>query len=211
VEEDEFLMKYTIIKLGFVLLGGVLQGFGMGVFLFPNVIPSGGAGGITVLLNYLFKINLGLALWIVNFSLLFVGIRYLGKRFAIWTVIGITMTSIAVDFFEQYVFIANRNLLFDLIAGSVFLGTGIGVLMRQGVSNGGVGVVALVISEGRNILPGKPLFYLNSLIFLVTGIVIDWKLIILALISQWISTKMVDLVCQLDFYHVYTLGWRKKP
>ncbi|WP_249871796.1 YitT family protein [Oceanobacillus saliphilus] len=202
-------MKQLATKFGLVVAGGTIQGFGMGLFLFPNYIPSGGAGGIAVLLNYWFQINIGLALWIVNLSMLFFGIKILGKRFAVWTVIGITITSISLHLFEQG-FSPNRSLLFDVVAGSVFLGTGIGILMRQGVSNGGVGVVALIISKKRNMLPGKPLFLVNICIFLMTAIIIDWKILLLALISQWISTKIIDQICQITCFHTYTLNWRKK-
>ncbi|WP_010650519.1 YitT family protein [Oceanobacillus massiliensis] len=203
-------MKLFMKKFGLVVAGGVIQGFGMGLFLFPHSIPSGGAGGIAVLFNYWFNLDIGLALWIVNFSMLLFGVRFLGKRFAVWTVIAITVTSISIDFFEQS-YIPNRNLILDLLFGSVFLGTGIGILIRQGVSNGGVGVVALIISYKRKILPGKPLLIVNGAIFLVTAIAIDIKLIFLALISQYISTKIVNQVCALSFVKAYTFGWRKKP
>ena len=203
-------MKHIIQKNGLVIAGGVIQGLGMGLFLFPHSIPSGGAGGITVLLNYWFGINMGIALWIVNFSMLLIAVKYLGKRFALWTVIGITVTSLSVHFFESYFSIMDRNLLYDLVIGSIFLGTGIGLLMRQGVSNGGVGVIAFMIAHGKNILPGKPLFLINCFIFFITGAVISWKLIFLAFISQWISTTIVDFICRLTFHESYTLGWRKK-
>ncbi|MFD1851151.1 YitT family protein [Oceanobacillus bengalensis] len=203
---NPFLKKY-----GLVIAGGTIQGLGMGLFLFPHSIPSGGAGGIAVLLNYWFNMSMGVALWIVNFSLLLFGVKILGKRFALWTIVSITVTSLSVDFFETSFMIQNRNLVYDLVFGSLFLGTGIGLLMRQGVSNGGVGVVALIISTKRKILPGKPLFFLNMSIFVITAMVVDWKIIVLALISQWLSTRVVDLVCQMSFQNAYTLGWRKKP
>ncbi|WP_396426691.1 hypothetical protein [Lederbergia sp. NSJ-179] len=41
--------------------------------------------------------------------------------------------------------------------------------MRQGVFNGGVGVVAFIISNGRKILSGKPLFLINVCIFSYSG------------------------------------------
>lgn len=191
-------MKSLLVKNGLVLAGGAIQGFGMGLFLFPHFIPSGGAGGITVLLNYWFNISLGTALWIVNFSLLLVGVKFLGKRFVLWTIVAITMTSICVDFFE-HIQIENRSLLFDLILGSIFLGIGIGMLMRQRVSNGGIGVIALIISTKRGILPGRPLFWINFFIFLFTAMIIDGKIVLLALISQWISTMTVNIVHQLSF------------
>lgn len=202
-------MKSFFVKNALVLSGGLIQGFGMGLFLFPHFIPSGGAGGITVLLNYWFGISMGTALWLVNFILLLAGVKFLGKRFALWTIVAITMTSISVDFFEQ-VGIGNRKLLVDLILGSIFLGAGIGILMRQGVSNGGIGVVALIISRKRNILPGRPLFSINFFIFLFTAVIIDWKIILLALISQWISTMVVNMIMQLSSQQIYTFDWRKK-
>lgn len=203
-------MKSFILKGALVLLGGSIQGLGMGLFLFPHLIPSGGAGGIAVLLNHWFYINMGPALWIVNFLMLLFAVKYLGKRFALWTIIGITMTSLSVDFFEQNFFIPNRNLLYDLVFGSVLLGTGIGMLMRQGVSNGGVGVIAFMIAHGRNILPGKPLFLINCFIFFITGAIISWKITLLAFVSQWISTTVIDLICRMNFIKTYTLGWRNK-
>ncbi|MCM3739330.1 YitT family protein [Oceanobacillus luteolus] len=202
-------MKPVIIKYGLVIAGGIIQGFGMGLFLFPQYIPSGGAGGITVLLNYWFGLSMGTALWIVNFTLLLAGLYVLGKRFAVWTVIAITMTSLSVTFFEQ-IPVHNRNLMIDLVFGSIFLGIGIGILMRQNVSNGGTGVLALIISKKYNVLPGRSLFWINSFIFIFAAIIIDWKIIILALLSQWIATQVVNMIFQLSFDKSYTLGWRKK-
>ncbi|MEC5425957.1 YitT family protein [Virgibacillus sp. C22-A2] len=203
-------MKQFMIKNGLVVAGGAIQGLGMGLFLFPHFIPSGGAGGIAVLLNYWFNMDMGIGLWIVNFSMLLLAVTYLGKRVTLWTIIGITVTSISIQLFEQ-IHIPNRNIFYDLVFGSVLLGTGIGLLMRQGVSNGGVGVIALIIASGKNISPGQPLFWINCCIFLITAVIIDWKIILLALTSQWISTRIIDLICQVTFHQSYTLGWRKKP
>ena len=72
----------------------------MGVFLFPNYIPSGGAGGFTVLLNYWFGIPLSLALWIMNASMLLFALHYLGGRSTIGTLFGITITSVSVNLFK---------------------------------------------------------------------------------------------------------------
>ncbi|MFZ3578476.1 YitT family protein [Virgibacillus sp. DJP39] len=203
-------MNQFIMKNGLVLFGGAMQGLGMGLFLFPQSIPSGGAGGIAILLHYWLEIGMGPALWIVNSVMLLFGVKILGKRFAVWTFAGITMTSLSVDFFQANLSVTNRNLYIDLVVGSILLGIGIGILMRQGVSNGGFGVIAIIISNGRNILPGKPLFILNSLIFVVTAAVISWEIILLALISQWISTTVVDFICRIEFIPSYKLSWRKK-
>ncbi|WP_102028604.1 YitT family protein [Salirhabdus sp. Marseille-P4669] len=203
-------MVHLIEKGLLIMLGGITQGFGMGLFLFPNDIPSGGAGGITVILHHLFQIDPGIGLWIVNFSLMIFGIKYLGNKSTVGTLLAITVTSISIIVFENMIHISVRNLFIDLFIGSIFLGVGIGILMRQGVSNGGVGVIALIIAMKRSILPGKPLFWTNSAIFLLTASMVSWQIFLLAFISQWISTKLVDLVCTIQTYETYTLDWRKK-
>ncbi|MBB6453542.1 uncharacterized membrane-anchored protein YitT (DUF2179 family) [Salirhabdus euzebyi] len=203
-------MNDLLQKVCFIFAGGAIQGFGMGVFLFPNDIPSGGAGGLAVLFHFLTAIDVGMALWIVNFSLLLVGMKYLGNKSAAGTLFAITITSISISFFEEAIHIPVRILWFDLLAGSIFLGLGIGILLRQGVSNGGIGVIALIISYKQHILPGKPLFWINCSIFMITSFVISWQIFIFALISQWISTRIVDIVCSLNVYYTYTLDWKRK-
>ena len=181
-----FLRKYILVTIG-----AVIQGFAMGVFLFPNYIPSGGAGGFTVLLNYWFGIPLSLALWIMNASMLLFALHYLGGKSTIGTLYGITVTSISVNLFEVSMDSPFSTVSLDLLFGSIFLGTGIAVLLRQGVSNGGVGVIALIIAKYKKINPGKSLFWINGVIFVITGYVIVWEIIIQALICQWISTTIV--------------------
>lgn len=203
-------MKRFFYKLGIVLAGGAIQGFGMGLFLFPHDIPSGGAGGLAVLLHHFFYLDMGFALWAVNFSMLVMAIKYLGNACALWTMFSISVTSLTIFVIQKTLYLPIRNVWLDLLIGSIFLGIGVGMLLRQGVSNGGVGVIALIIASYRNTLPGKPLFWINGCIFLLTAYIIKWEIIVQALASQWISTKIVDFICKMDFFGAYSLSWRKK-
>jgi len=200
-------------KYSLVLVGAVIQGFAMGVFLFPNFIPSGGAGGFTVLLNYWFHIPLSIALWLVNSSMLLFAFHYLGGGNAIGTLFGITITSISVNIFNLYVETPFSNVWISLLVGSVFLGTGISILLRQGVSNGGVGVIALIIFKRRKINPAKSLFWINGFIFFITAYVIDWQIVIQAIICQWLSTTIVSWLYNVPFTRkrlIFDLIWQKK-
>lgn len=198
-----------IKKAGFVCLGGMIQGLGMGVFLFPHAIPSGGASGIAILINHFLKIPVGPSLWIVNLLLLVIGLKVLGKRFALWTFAGITLTSLSVHYFDTTIHLTERKVFYDLMFGSTFLGIGIGLLMRQNVSNGGIGILAFIITTKRQISPGKPLFYMNSLVFLLTAAFIQWSIIIYAFFSQWMATSIVNFLYQFKWQQTYTLSWRK--
>ncbi|OMP67381.1 membrane protein [Domibacillus epiphyticus] len=179
-------------KCFLVAVGAVMQGFAMGVFLFPNFIPSGGGAGLTVLLNYWFHIPLSIALWLVNSSMLLFAVHYLGGFSALGTLLGITITSISVNIFNVYLESPFSHVWIDLVFGSIFFGTGVSILLRQGISNGGMGVIALIIAKYKNISPGKPLFWINGIIFLITSYVIDWEIVFQAITCQWMSTKIIS-------------------
>lgn len=189
-----FMIRHISRKLFFITAGSVIQGFAMAVFLFPHAIPSGGGAGIAVLLNHAFGVPMSLGLWMANFAFLIFTVHYLGSVSAFGTVFVITVTSVSVNFFEVFVKPPIGNVWIDLLIGSVILGTGISVLLRQRVSNGGIGYVALAIYKYKRIHPGTSLFWMNGFIFILTAYVIDWKIIVLAVACQWISTRVIKWI-----------------
>jgi len=199
-----FLKTYSLITCG-----GIIQGIAMAVFLFPHSIPSGGAGGIAVLLHYWFNTPLGFGLWLVNFSCLVAAVKWLGNASTLGTMFGITVNSLTIYVVSVDMHRSSELLWLDLIVGSLLLGAGVGILLRQGVSNGGMGVLALIIANYRNILPGKPLFAINGSIFLFTGFIIDCRLVFLAIMSQWLCSKVVNFVCHIEIAPSTNLAFRK--
>lgn len=189
---EEFLVK----NLLFISFGAFLQGLAMTLFLFPHDIPSGGAAGIAILMNYFLAVPYGVALWIFNLLLLVIAFKWLGRAKTIATLYAVTVTSITISLLEYRIFyeVFQTNPFFDLLIGAVTFGIGVGLLFRSGSSSGGMAIVALLIEKYRGKQPGKSLFIINSTIFLIISLVRDWKIIILAIICQWISTKVIDFV-----------------
>ncbi|CAM3546802.1 MULTISPECIES: YitT family protein [Paenibacillus] len=201
------------IAIRFLLItaGAIIQGFAMAVFLFPHAIPSGGGAGIAVLLNHAFGLPMSFGLWLANTIFLVFTVQYLGSISAFGTVYVITVTSVSVNFFEVFVDPPFKNVWIDLLFGSVILGTGVAMLIRQRVSNGGIGFVALAIYKYKGINPGTSLFWMNGIIFALTAYVIDWKIIILAVGCQWMSTRIINWIHQFPAPKTtYAPAWRKK-
>ncbi|WP_186577320.1 YitT family protein [Aquibacillus kalidii] len=205
-------MKQLINHYLLITCGSFIQGMAMSLFLFPHSIPSGGSAGIAVLLNYWFGVPLSIALWAVNFSLLVAAIYWLGNASTIGTMYAITMTSVSVQLFELNIFVHQAPILIDILLGSATLGIGVGMLLRQQVSNGGMGVLALIVTKYRNVAPGKPLLLLNGFIFILTGSIIQWIIVLEAIFVQFISTKLINIVYNWRFPRIYfpVLSIRKK-
>ncbi|MFS0822284.1 YitT family protein [Bacillus sp. 1P02SD] len=184
-----------IMNKGLILgIAAIIQGFAMATFLFPHFIPTGGAASVAVLFNYVAGVPFDRTLWVLNAGLLFAAIKWLGKGTAIWTLYCVTVTAITIRLLTSFTLEPVSNIIVDLLVGSVVFGVGIGILFRMGASSGGMDILALIISKLKGFSPGKTLFAINGTILLTTGIVVDWKIIIFALVSQFISSRIIDLI-----------------
>ncbi|WP_226619549.1 YitT family protein [Cytobacillus firmus] len=175
-----------------------IQGIAMTFFLFPHFIPSGGAASLAVLFNYLLDTPYSVTLWVLNAGLLLAAAKWLGKSSVFWTLFCVSVTSVTIDFLTPYITEPLNSVLLDLLLGAAVFGVGVGILFRMGASSGGMDILALIISKARGSAPGRTLFYINGSLLLLTGVVVDWKVIVYAVICQMIGTRMIDLIYKLE-------------
>jgi uncharacterized membrane-anchored protein YitT (DUF2179 family) len=187
-----YLVK-ELSRYGVLLAASMLQGVAMAIFLFPHHIPSGGNAGLAILLNHWFHLSLGFALWSVNFIFLTVAIYFFGIAWTVRTMFAVTITSITVMSFKTVHPIAVGHPLIDMVIGGILFGLGVGLLVKHGASSGGMLIPALMISTSRGLAPGRTMFWINISIFSLTAFIMDWQIIIYAVICQWISTYVIDL------------------
>ena len=81
----------------------------VGVYCFAEQadIAPGGISGIAILLKYLFNLPIGVMTFVINVPILYLGFRYLGKRFTLRSLITLAISSVILDFvvtpfFPQY-------------------------------------------------------------------------------------------------------------
>lgn len=190
----------NVVRKGTILgIAASIQGLAMAIFLFPHFIPSGGAASVSVLVNYLLHVPFAITLWVLNASLLLAAVKWLGKENALWTMYCVTVTSFVVNFLNSHLIGTVSFILVDLLIGSILFGIGIGILFRMGASSGGMDILALIISKLKGYTPGKTLFFINGSVLLLTGIVVDLKIILFALACQFIGTRILDIICQVEY------------
>ncbi|MEQ2527098.1 YitT family protein [Bacillaceae bacterium CLA-AA-H227] len=206
-------MKKTILIYFFLLMGAIVQGMAMSIFLFPHSIPSGGAAGLAILVNHWFQLPLGFSLWLANVVFLVFALKYFGYTWTFRTILAVATTSTTVSLFSiKYLIVPHVSIVLDIVAGATLFGIGVGILIRVGASSGGMVIPALMIATYKNWSPGKVMMAINLCIFLLTSIVIDYKIVIYAIICQFISTNIIDFIYELKFNpsSFLTPSWRKK-
>lgn len=205
-------MKKTILTYFCLLFGALLQGFAMSIFLFPHSIPSGGAAGLAILFNHFFHLSLGFSLWLANIVFLLFAIKYFGFTWTFKTIIAVASTSMTVGYLTAHYPHPHVNIWICILCGSLFFGIGVGLLIRAGASSGGMVIPALIIANYKQWSPGKVMMGINLFIFLLTAVVIDYNIVIYAIICQFFSTNIIDFIYDLRLQHIrfFTANWRKR-
>lgn len=184
----------------------------MSLFLFPHSIPSGGAAGLAILVNHWFGLSLGFSLWLSNIVFLLFALKYFGYTWTFRTILSVAVTSTIVSFITDHVPHFHVHILIDLAAGALFYGIGVGLLIRAGASSGGMVIPALMIATYKKWSPGKVMMAINLFIFSFTALVINYKIVIYAVICQFFSTNIIDIIYQLKFRQLLFLSanWRRR-
>jgi uncharacterized membrane-anchored protein YitT (DUF2179 family) len=205
-------MNKLTLTYFYLLFGALLQGLSMSLFLFPHSIPSGGAAGIAILLNHWFDLSLGFSLWLANIVFLLFALNYFGFTWTFRTIISVATTSTVVTIISSQVSFPHIHIFLDILGGSLLFGIGVGLIIRMGASSGGMVIPALMIASHKNWSPGKVMMGINFLIFLLTSLVIDYKIVLYAVICQFFSTNIIDLIYHFKFQKISILSpsWRKK-
>lgn len=187
--------KEMILDLLLIVLGNVVLAIGVGVFVLPSNILTGGVAGVAVALEPFFHIEPSLMINILTIALFLIGSIFLGKKFAINTVLSsilypALLTLISANFHEV---VTESPILCSIYAG-VFVGAGVGLVFRSGASTGGMDIPPLIINKFTGI-PLPTLVLITDGLTVCVGIMAyGVEAALIGMISVYISSMMVNKV-----------------
>ncbi len=173
-----------------------MAAFALEVFLVPNNIIDGGIVGISIILSYLTKINLGLLIFIINIPFFFLAFNKIGKKFVIQTFYAIGMLSLAVNFFTMHHLPVTHDLLLCTVFGGIILGTGVGLVLKNDGSLDGTEIMSLVLSKKFGFSVGEWIMAFNVFIYGASGLVFGWNKAMYAVLTYFIAYRVIDVVLE---------------
>ena len=186
-----------ILSKGFFLaFGAFIAGFALECFLVPNKIIDGGIVGISMILNYLTGVNLGLALLCINLPFICLAFTKMGKYFVIQTFFAVAMLSIATNVFHHIHFVVTNDILLSTIFGGIILGAGVGVVLKNEGSLDGTEIMALVLSKKYGFSVGEIVMGFNIIIYAIAGLVLTWESAMYSILTYFIAYKVIDAVLE---------------
>ncbi len=146
------LVKKEVKNILLIFAASILGSLGMHVFVYPSDFAPIGVDGITVMLQELTKVNAGIYLLMINIPLFLFAWFVLKKRYVLYTICCILLTSGTLILLEEisfYQYIAESDKLISAIFSGILLGLRTGVMIKIGGSSGGVDIIACAVQTKK--------------------------------------------------------------
>jgi uncharacterized membrane-anchored protein YitT (DUF2179 family) len=188
----EELKNYAYIVIGSIFLSLSVVGF-----FAPNELITGGSAGLALLVHYMTNLTIGTIIVLINLPLILIGIKYLGKMFAVRTILTIILVSVFIDFLTQIVhvkpFVMDDAL--GAIFGGIFVGIGLAFTIKGNSTAGGSTILARIISSKTEIKPGQVILVIDFLIIFSSLFILeDTKKVLWSIVSIYITAKIIDVI-----------------
>jgi uncharacterized membrane-anchored protein YitT (DUF2179 family) len=187
-------MKRHIKDFILISIGIFSAGFGLKSFLLPNDFIDGGTVGISLLLAETTKIPFSVFFIVVNIPFIVLGLKSMGKEFAIKTALGILALSVVVAFLPYPQLTQDKLLV--AVFGGLFLGAGVGFAVRGGGVIDGTEVLAINLSKKFGITIGDIIMIMNIIIFSVAAYLLSIEVALYSILTYLAASKTVDFIIE---------------
>lgn len=188
-------MKKFAIDIFIMIIGAFLFALAINLFVIPNDLGEGGVTGVTIILYYVMGWSPSIVSLIINAGLLIIGYRFLSRQTTIYTIIAVIFNSLFLYLTESWS-IQSDEIMINAIFGGVFVGVGIGLIIRVGGTTAGTTILARIANKflGWNI--SYALLFFDLIVAFSSYFIIGAEALMLTILMLYIGTKVMEFVIE---------------
>ncbi len=186
-------------------IAGIVNAFGITIFLMPVKLYDSGISGTSMLLDQLTPeyLTLSIFLIILNIPLFLFGLKKQGWVFTVYAIYAVCIYSLfawlITDVFPIDVSIASplagTDLLLCALFGGVISGIGSGIAIRYGGAMDGIEVMAVIFAKRLGITVGTFVMIYNVLLYVVCGFILNsWIFPLYSIVTYAAALKTIDFI-----------------
>ncbi len=189
------IWKRDAKRILFVVLSALLMSANIRTFVQAGELYPGGATGLTILIlracDMFFNIKLPYTIVnvIINAIPVYIGFRYIGKKFTLYSCLMILLTGIFTDLLPSYT-ITYDTLLISIFGG-IINGVSISLCLYVNATSGGTDFIAIYLSEKRHRDAWNIVLGVNIIILSAAGLLFGWDKALYSIIFQFASTQIL--------------------
>ena len=187
----------------FLTLAGIINAFGVIVFLAPVKLYDSGISGTSMLISQVTPewCSLSLILILLNIPIFILGLKKQGTAFTIYSIFVVCIYSLAAwiitDVLPVDVSIvsplAGSDLFLCAIFGGIISGCGSGMAVRFGGAIDGIDIIGVMFAKKLGLSLGTFVMIYNVILYIICGFVINsWILPLYSIVTYAAALKTVD-------------------
>ncbi len=206
----ELLLQLKNLLL--VILGTLVLSFGCAVFVVPFNLVTGGVTGLSIVIDHLIGglIPIDVTIAILTWAMFFLGLIFLGKDFALKTLVSAIVYPTAISLFMRLVspdvmggflhLSSSAHADIALIIGSLFgglcIGTGCAITFLGGGSTGGVDIIAFILCKMFKKWKSSVVIFAIDAVTVLLGMFVikDFIITLLGIISASVGAIVIDKI-----------------
>lgn len=180
-------------KLMIIGFGSTMIGIGIDGFILPFHLINGGIFGISLLLNYVWGLKTGLTFILLNIPVYLFAFKS-DPLYFVNGIMGAIFSGCMIELLEPLNGKFQLPIMSSVIVGAVIIGIGVGVMLRNHISPGGMDLLSLLISKWSNVNVGVILFAIDTIIIMTALLVLQDAALFYSLLIVTIVGLLASLI-----------------
>jgi uncharacterized membrane-anchored protein YitT (DUF2179 family) len=195
-------MNFDIKKDGkrilVICIAAVIMAINIKTFVRTGGLYPGGATGLTILIQRAAEAFLGISLpytvinLLLNAGPIYIGFKYIGKKFTLYSCLMIVLTSILTDIIPAHVI--TYDILLISIFGGMINGFVISLCLMMDATTGGTDFISIYFSEKTGMDSWNMVLGINIVIISAAGLMFGWDKALYSIIFQYASTQVLHVM-----------------
>ncbi|MCH5203655.1 MAG: YitT family protein [Oscillospiraceae bacterium] len=188
-------------------IAGIVNAFGITVFLAPVKLYDSGISGTSMLLSQITPEYLSLSILLValNIPLFALGLKKEGVAFTFYAIYAVTIYSVSAWLITDVLPIdvdmasplAGQDLLLCALFGGIISGIGSGIAIRSGGAMDGIEVMAVIFAKKIGITVGTFVMIYNVILYILCGVILNnWILPLYSIVTYYAGLKTIDFIVE---------------
>lgn len=189
---------YQYFRVIIVIIASLLYAWNLCCFAKSADLLPGGISGVSLLLQHIIKSIFHVTVPYSVFNILlnlfpvYIGFRYIGKKFTLYSILTILLSSIFVDILPDYIF--TTDILLISIFGGLINGFAIALCLNVGTTTGGTDFISIYMSQQKGMDAWNYILFGNVIILLIAGAMFGWSIALYSIIYQFCSTQIIQML-----------------
>jgi uncharacterized membrane-anchored protein YitT (DUF2179 family) len=185
-----------------ISFASVFIGIGINGFVLPSHLINGGMMGISLLINYLWGFKLAIIFTLLNLPIYILAMKYNLSLF-FYGLFGTLVSAFSIHLLYPISGLFQLPLLPNVIFGGLFIGTGVGMMVKVNASPGGMDLLALIVSKWLSVNVGLVMILMDVSIILTGVWILEDERMLYSLVIVTIVGLMASIMTAIKSVRVY--------